>query len=574
MGLVSPPTGQALMDTPSSHGGPSLRVADSMDDAPSVTDIIKDLDEDDFLLPALEDSDIAALEALVRAAEPEQMRAPQSGLSDLMVAASNGDTIEVARLCHASLDATSLVNISDAAGGTALMYAAQGDHVGVVDELLRVPECHVNSQDHDGRTALQLAASKGHVGVMSRLLRALTDDEVEAAVCTKSDQGHTPLFAAAASGHAHAIELLLSVPHGRPAAHIAGVGHSNPLLIAALKGHAAVVSCFVHAHDQAFCDIYLAGELGPGMLVIAAILCSVAVLDELVKAPQCLKTWTDIGTTLHAAVCLRSVELLRNLLGSLQNAKPDVALCPDEDGMTPLYLAANSGAVETVRLLISRPDWSVAMLMANENGSTPLCIAAFLGRTEVVKLLVSSIHGQAALSMLDKNGLYPLHVAAINGHSKVVRFLLQASPLASKLRDLQHGYTAFVYAAACGQVKAIDEFLEFFLDPQRSEFFICQPGSIGRELGVALTMAAREGHTAVVQRLLEARQIIAGQESGYKEGQLLPPSANRVAGTDLVQEPAHSGPDNLALKPRKASSKTKGPWEGSRQGFWASLKLR
>ncbi len=432
MGLVSPPIGQALMDTPSSHGGPSLRVADSMDDAPSVTDITKDLDEDDFILSALKNSDIAAFEALVRAAEPEQTRAPQSSSSDLMVAASNGDTIEVVRLCHASLDATSLVNLSDATGGTALMYAAQGDHVGVVDELLRNPECHVNSQDHDGRTALQLAASKGHVGVMSRLLTALKDGEVESAVCTKSNRGYTPLFAAAASGHVEAVEVLLSVPHGRPGAHHAGAGRGNPLLIAALKGHAAVVSRFVHAHDQAFCNSYLAGDLGPTMLVIAALQCSAAVLDELFKAPQCLKTWAHGGTTLHVAARVRSMELLQKLLGPLRKAKPDAALQRDRDGMTPLYIAAILENVEAVRLLISYPDWSVAMLMPDENGLTPLWLAACMGRTEVVKLLMSTVQGRAAVSMPDKNGMYPLHAAAIQGHSEVVRVFLQASPLAPK----------------------------------------------------------------------------------------------------------------------------------------------
>ena len=57
---------------------------------------------------------------------------------------------------------------------------------------------------------------------------------------------------------------------------------------------------------------------------------------------------------------------------------------PPQTGVTPLFLAAQRGRVELVRLLMSDPRLDVNE--SEENGFTPLYIAANEGHLEVVRV--------------------------------------------------------------------------------------------------------------------------------------------------------------------------------------------
>jgi len=63
------------------------------------------------------------------------------------------------------------VNERNQLGGSALVVAAQYDHVEVVRTLLRHPYIAINLQDHSGETALMKASSEGHARVVKTLCK-------------------------------------------------------------------------------------------------------------------------------------------------------------------------------------------------------------------------------------------------------------------------------------------------------------------------------------------------------------------------------------------------------------------
>ena len=86
-----------------------------------------------------------------------------------------------------------------------------------------------------------------------------------------------------------------------------------------------------------------------------------------------------------------------------------------------LYFAVRKGAIETMKLLISRgADMNIR---SSGFGKTPLFQAAFQGRFEAAKLLVE--HG-ADVNAQDDYGENALREAILGGQPEMCRFLLEA----------------------------------------------------------------------------------------------------------------------------------------------------
>lgn len=72
----------------------------------------------------------------------------------------------------------------------------------------------------------------------------------------------------------------------------------------------------------------------------------------------------------------------------------------DEDGRTPLHLAASQGHADVVRALVGWPG--VDMAACDDDDKTPLHLAAAAGHHLVVQILVDS--GQADVNATDDQG--------------------------------------------------------------------------------------------------------------------------------------------------------------------------
>ncbi|VDI73092.1 Hypothetical predicted protein [Mytilus galloprovincialis] len=86
-------------------------------------------------------------------------------------------------------------------------------------------------------------------------------------------------------------------------------------------------------------------------------------------------------------------------------------------GISPLHLAAHSGALEVVKLLISKADLNIR----TDNGGSPFLFAIQNNHLEVVKVLLEN---EADIDMCDNDGLSPLYTACKENNIKIVKLLL------------------------------------------------------------------------------------------------------------------------------------------------------
>ncbi|KAG2424640.1 hypothetical protein HXX76_014365 [Chlamydomonas incerta] len=194
--------------------------------------------------------------------------------------------------------------------------------------------------------------------------------------------GDTPLYGAAYSGHTEVVKALVAAGAGTDMANKDG---ATPLHKAAERGHTEVVRVLVAA--------------GAGK-------------DIANKASRRL---ADGETPLHKAASNGRTGAVKALLAA--GAGTDIA---DKDGATPLLWAASCGQTEVVQALLAA---GAGKDIANKDGATPLHRAASWGHTELVKALVAA---GAGTDIADKDGATPLHKAASNGHTEVVRVLVAA----------------------------------------------------------------------------------------------------------------------------------------------------
>ena len=105
-------------------------------------------------------------------------------------------------------------------------------------------------------------------------------------------------------------------------------------------------------------------------------------------------------------------EMIKNLVPLTDNPN-----APNENGVTPIYMAAHIGNTEIVKIL--------APLTANPNapdkdGDTPILWAAHTGSTEIVKILAPLT---ANPNTPNKDGDTPIFWAACYGHTEIVKIL-------------------------------------------------------------------------------------------------------------------------------------------------------
>ncbi len=144
---------------------------------------------------------------------------------------------------------------------------------------------------------------------------------------------------------------------------------------------------------------------------------------------------------IHEAVKNNDLAKVRNLI----NGSPDLVFSKDEDGFTPLHLAAANGYKEMAELLLA----SKADVNAKDNSeSTPLHQAVAAGRQHA-ELLEVLIARKADVNAADTNGLTPLHYATLADNGKAAKLLLThgAHP---DVRDKVDGNTPLIIAAGKG----------------------------------------------------------------------------------------------------------------------------
>ncbi|XP_041127950.1 ankyrin repeat domain-containing protein 50 [Polyodon spathula] len=412
------------------------------------------------------------------------------------------------------------VDQPDREGRTPLIAAAYMGHKKTV-ELLLDHGAQVDVQDSDGRTALSVAAQcvpsaagLGYCEVVGLLLERGADPG------HKDRDGMTPLLLAAYEGHAEVVELLLEA--GADVDEAAGSQRGShistavtPLLAAASMGHVFVVNTLLFwgaAVDA------IDGE-GRTALSLAAAQGNVEVVRTLLDRGLDENHRDDLGwTPLHSAACEGHLAVCAALTKQGSAARVTEV---DNDGRTPLVLAAQEGHCDCVRLLLKRHS---PLDHRGYDGRSALSASALEGHVDVVELLLRC---GSELDVRDAEGRPLLYLLVLEGLHNMVGLLLEKGGVPLESRDTE-GRTALHVASWQGQLECVSLLLCHSADanaldgkgrsPLHSAAWqghaviarlLIESGAANvdqacRQHGAtALCIAAQEGHTAVVSVLLE-----------------------------------------------------------------------
>ncbi|EEQ28742.1 pfs [Microsporum canis CBS 113480] len=201
-----------------------------------------------------------------------------------------------------------------------------------------------------------------------------------------------------------------------------------------------------------------------------------------------VKSLVDYGAAFEWNASYGHVTIMKKLLND-RRVDPKLK---DNDGKTPLSIAAENGHREAVELLLSIEGVEVEFL--DNHLRSPLSLAAMNGHSDVVNLLLTE--QGVIVDSTDDISRTPLSYAAGNGHISVVRFLLADRRIRPNLTD-KDGKSALSWAACNGH----DEVVKLLLSYKEIE-----PDSRDTMGRTPFFNAAQSGHYKVVE--------ILGKEKG------------------------------------------------------------
>ncbi|XP_035669626.1 uncharacterized protein LOC118411459 [Branchiostoma floridae] len=276
----------------------------------------------------------------------------------------------------------------------------------------------------------------------------------------------------------------------------------------------------------------------------------------------------------HHATSLGHLGCLKRVVGE---KKEDIALF-DEDGSTPLYLAARKGHSHCVRWLVTQD--LVPTRAANVRGETAAMVAAAEGQLKCLKLILFNgydhhfdigfdrdsggltlLHaavlrdreavalwlvdqfGETLVEMKTNDGLLALHIAAAKGNLQLVKTLATSSNSSVRTQDVR-GATPIFYSAQGGHVDCLSYMVEdmngdvsISTNEEKSPLHVAVqgghletvqwlvgrmgPGSLGLQTKDGATVmhyAAAMGHTNIMRWLLSQRKSVEVAKMTDKEG--------------------------------------------------------
>ena len=198
---------------------------------------------------------------------------------------------------------------------------------------------------------------------------------------------------------------------------------------------------------------------------------------------------TDLTIALHSAAAKGCADSIRSVLdgGAYIHAK--------KDGQSPLSLAANTGCVPAVRILVERGN--INQYPMDHDAVTALILATTRGHSEVVEFLLEM---GANIESRSKKEDTPLMRAITHNRYDVAEMLLSkgANPEAVNI----YGDSA-LFRAIC---KRSTELIDLLLDSGASRSFRMKGFS-------PMTIAAKHGSTEMVQHLIDRGFDINAKDS-------------------------------------------------------------
>ncbi|XP_059836098.1 ankyrin repeat and death domain-containing protein 1A-like isoform X1 [Hypanus sabinus] len=182
---------------------------------------------------------------------------------------------------------------------------------------------------------------------------------------------------------------------------------------AALAGHEEAASLLLDYNALVDAE----DKFGMTPVLLAASHGNLTILQTLVKAGATVTARNRLGQTLlHCAALQGHPSVIRYVAEDLEGIPVDD---PDQNGKTPLLLAAESGHSDVLRLL---RDLGCDLRAVDKESNSALHLAARRGHAELLPYLMPAICSDAQ----NQDGLTPLHLAAQAGHLSCVQLLLDS----------------------------------------------------------------------------------------------------------------------------------------------------
>jgi ankyrin repeat protein/ubiquitin len=190
----------------------------------------------------------------------------------------------------------------------------------------------------------------------------------------------------------------------------------------------------------------------------------------------------------------------------------------DENGATPLSIAAFNGHMSVTELLI---EARCNIELQTKNGPTPLYFAAHQGHASITKQLIEA---RCEIDVQQKDGYTPIYAAAFHGHASVTKLLIEAGCNIELQATSSNGATPLFVAAHNGHAPVTKQLIEARCNIDLQDNHGATP----------LFIAAHKGHAAVAQLLLAARCNIDLQTNQGYSGLTALQAAQHAGHTAIV----------------------------------------
>jgi len=357
---------------------------------------------------------------------------PINFVSPLSLAVTQGNipTIEMLIKCGASLDEKS-------DEGSLLSITTRSNSIESARVLLNMG-VDTLIPTSDGDTALHIAVQGNHIEILELLLKSHVNVNLE-----NLKTGASPLIIAVLKANIPAMMLLLENMANVNRALFDG---TSPLHLASQNGDLTVVEILV----EAGADINQMDKSGKHPLIVASERNDTSVAQYLLNEGAAYELKDGSG---KSALDYAKENNNQGLINILQS----VAIESKKKNEKALSDAVRKNDAKVLKKLLLDKDLngdikiSPNYIINAGRGITPLLLASRLGHVDVVKLL---IHHGADVDKANTLGQYPLHVATIYNHPEVVKILLKNK--ANEARIDNHGNSALDFASDKNYEEIID----------------------------------------------------------------------------------------------------------------------